>query len=128
MRPSDAFSFPVVNPGPFQRLWNTAGERALTLSVESCSIAVDRNAASEIWYVLRDSQGEPEVWGCPVVFRNSSQGGCVQGRGGWSLELQNSSSYVSCGWAFCDLFVTTQSWKSLFILPVKQQGPQGLGD
>lgn len=25
-RPSDAFSFLVVNPGPFERLWNTAGK------------------------------------------------------------------------------------------------------
>lgn len=27
-RPSDAFSFPVVNPGAFERLWNTTGEES----------------------------------------------------------------------------------------------------
>lgn len=89
-RPSDAFSFPVVTLNPFKGS-GTELEKNLTLSSESCSLAIDRNAALEIWSVLRDLQGEPEVLRCPAVFRNSSQGGCAQERGGWPPELENGS-------------------------------------
>lgn len=37
----------------------------MSLSSGSCSLAVNRNAASEIWGVLRDMQGQPEVLGVP---------------------------------------------------------------
>lgn len=73
-------AFPWSTLDPSKRS-GTQLEKNLTLSLLSCSLAVDRNAASEIWYVLRDLQGEPEVLGCPTVFRNSSQGGCAKGRG-----------------------------------------------
>lgn len=39
----------------------------MSLSSGNCSLAVNRDAASERWGVLRDMQGQPEVLWCPTL-------------------------------------------------------------
>lgn len=66
-----AFTWLTLDPSEGS---GTQWVRALTLSLGSCSLTVDRNAASELWDVLRDLLAKSEILSCPDIFQELLSG------------------------------------------------------